>query len=44
LTELFGQRTPTAVAVFVAIMQFASTHHVRRLLRGAFLGMEEVTL
>ena len=44
LTELFGKRTPPPVALFVGAMQFAAAPHVRRLIRGAFAGAEEVTL
>jgi hypothetical protein len=44
LSELFGERTPSAVSVFVGAMQFASTPGVRRFLRGAFAAAEEVTL
>lgn len=44
LTELFGDRTPGAVRLFVGAMQFASAPRVRRALRGAFAGAEEVTL
>jgi len=44
LTTLFGSKPPAAVAVFVAAVQFASTPQVRRLLRGAFYGAEEVML
>jgi hypothetical protein len=44
LTELFGDRTPPAVALFVGAMQFASEPWIRRLLRGAFAGAEEMTL
>lgn len=44
LTELFGDRTPGAVRVFVGAMKFASTPRIRRALRGAFAGAEEVTL
>lgn len=44
LTQLFGSRTPTAVAVFVTVMQFASSPSIRRWLRGAYFGLEEVTL
>lgn len=42
LTELFGDRPPAAVALFVGAMQLASAPQVRRLLRGAFPGPEEV--
>jgi len=44
LTELFGERTPAAVRVFVGAMKFASAPRVRRFLQGAFSGPEEVTL
>jgi hypothetical protein len=44
LTELFGDRPPAAVALFVGAMKFASAPQVRRFLRGAFAGAEEVTL
>ena len=36
LTELFGERPPAAVALFVGAMKFASAPLVRRFLRGAF--------
>jgi hypothetical protein len=42
LTELFGQRTPAPVALFVNVLRFASLPRMRRLLRGAFPGAEEV--
>jgi len=44
LTQLFGERPPAAVALFVGAMKFASAPRVRRFLRGAFAGPEEVTL
>ncbi|HTW66449.1 MAG TPA: hypothetical protein VME17_17625 [Bryobacteraceae bacterium] len=44
LTELFGRRTPVPVALFVGAMQIAAAPRVRRILRGAFTGVEEVTL
>jgi hypothetical protein len=44
LTQLFGERPPAAVALFVGAMQFASLPRVRRFLRGAFATPEEVTL
>jgi len=44
LTELFGERTPVPVTVFVGAMQLAAAPRVRRLIRGAFAGAEEVTL
>ncbi len=44
LTELFGDRPPAPVALFVGAMQFAAVPRVRRFLRGAFAGAEEVTL
>jgi hypothetical protein len=44
LTELFGERPPAAVALFVGAMKFASAPLVRRFLRGAFTRPEEVTL
>ena len=44
LTQLFGERPPAAVALFVGAMQFASLPRVRRFLRGAFASPEEVTL
>ena len=44
LTQLFGERPPAAVALFVGAMQFASLPRVRRFLRGAFAAPEEVTL
>lgn len=44
LTELFGQRTPAAVSLFVGAMKFASEPRIRRILRGAFAGPEEVRL
>jgi hypothetical protein len=44
LTELFGERTPAPVAFFVGAMQLAAAPRVRRLIRGAFAGAEEVRL
>jgi hypothetical protein len=44
LTELFGDRTPGAVKLFVGAMQLAAEPRVQRLLRGAFASPEEVTL
>ncbi len=44
LTELFGDRTPGAVRLFVRAMQFAAEPRVQRFLRGAFASLEEVTL
>lgn len=44
LTQLFGERPPAAVALFVGAMKFASEPRVSRLLRGAFASPEEVTL
>lgn len=44
LTELFGERTPAPVAIFVGAMQFAGAAPIRRVLRGMFMGAEEVTL
>jgi len=44
LTELFGERMPAAVSVFVGAIKFASAPRMRRILRGAFAGAEEVTL
>jgi hypothetical protein len=44
LTELFGERPPAAVALFVSAMKFASEPAVTRFLRGAFAAPEEVTL
>jgi len=44
LTELFGQRPPAAVALFVGAMKFAAAPPVRRFLREAFANPEEVTL
>jgi hypothetical protein len=44
LTELFGERTPPAVSLFVGAMRFAGEPWIRRLLRGAFIGAEEMTL
>jgi hypothetical protein len=44
LTELFGDRTPAPVRLFVGAMQFAAAPRFRRILRGAFSGAEEVTL
>ena len=44
LTELFGSKTPGAVRLFVGAVQFASEPRIRRALRGAFAGGEEVTL
>ena len=44
LTELFGERSPAAVALFVGAVKFAATPHIRRFLRGAFAHPEEVTL
>ncbi|HEX5226766.1 MAG TPA: hypothetical protein VFW44_03615 [Bryobacteraceae bacterium] len=44
LTELFGDKTPGAVRLFVGAVQFASEPRIRRVLRGAFAGAEEVTL
>ena len=44
LTELFGERTPAPVALFVGALQFAGEPRVRRFLRGAFSGAQEVTL
>ena len=44
LTELFGDRTPGAVRLFVGAMRFAAEPRIRRFLRGAFAAPEEVTL
>lgn len=44
LTKLFAGGPPAAVAVFVGAMKFASAPRLRRLLRGAFAGVEEVSL
>jgi hypothetical protein len=44
LTEAFADRTPAAVNLFVGAMKFASAPRVRRWLREAFAGGEEVTL
>jgi hypothetical protein len=44
LTQLFGDRPPAAVAVFVGAMKFAAAPRVRRFLREAFASPEEVTL
>jgi hypothetical protein len=44
LTQLFGDRTPGAVRLFVGAMQIAAAPGMRRLLRGAFAHPEEVTL
>jgi hypothetical protein len=44
LTQLFGDRAPAAVRLFVGAMQFASAPRMRRLLRGVFASPEEVTL
>jgi hypothetical protein len=44
LTQLFGERPPAAVKVFVGAMQLAAAPRFRRILRGAFSGVEEVTL
>jgi hypothetical protein len=44
LTELFGDRTPGAVILFVRAMKLASAPSMRRFLRGAFAAPEEVTL
>jgi len=44
LTQLFGERTPAPVALFVGAMQFAGVPRVRRFLRDAFPGAGEVTL
>jgi hypothetical protein len=44
LTELFGKRPPAPVALFVGAMKFAAAPRVRRFLRGAFAGPEEVAL
>jgi len=44
LTQLFGDRTPGAVRLFVGTMQFAAAPRIRRALREAFAGAEEVTL
>lgn len=44
LTDLFSQRTPAAISVFVSVMQFCGAPHVRRLLRGSLLGFQEVGL
>lgn len=44
LTELFGDRTPAAIKLFVGALKFASAPRFRRWLRGAFAGAEEVTL
>lgn len=44
LTELFGERTPAPVALFVGAMRFAAVPRVRRFLRDAFAGAGEVTL
>lgn len=44
LTELFGSKTPGAVRLFVGAVQFASEPRIRRALRGAFAGAEEVIL
>jgi hypothetical protein len=44
LTESFGERTPAVIAFFVGAMKFASAPRMRRFLRGAFAGAEEVSL
>lgn len=44
LTQLFGDRTPGAVRLFVTAMQLAAEPRVQRFLRGAFASPEEVTL
>jgi hypothetical protein len=44
LTDLFGSKPPVPVAAFVGALQFASTPWIRKLLRGASQGGEEVTL
>jgi hypothetical protein len=44
LTELFGDRTPGAVQLFVGVMKFAAAPRIQRFLRGAFANPEEVTL
>lgn len=44
LTQLFGDRPPAAVSLFVNAMKFAAAPGFRKLLRGAFSGAEEVTL
>lgn len=44
LTESFGEDPPAAVALFVGAMKFVAAPHMRRFLRGAFAGPEEVAL
>ena len=44
LTELFGGGVPLPIAVFVKALHFAGDPHIRRMLRGAFPGVEEVRL
>ncbi len=44
MTELFGDRMPAAVRLFVGAVQLASAPHFRRALRGVFASPEEVTL
>jgi len=44
MTELFGDRMPAAVNLFVGAVHLASAPHFRRALRGIFAGPEEVTL
>jgi hypothetical protein len=44
MRELFGDRMPVAVAVFVGAVHLASAPGFRRALRGAFASPEEVTL
>ncbi|MGA2878188.1 MAG: hypothetical protein ABSG13_04495 [Bryobacteraceae bacterium] len=44
LTDLFGERPPAAVALFVGAMKFAAAPPVRRFLREAFAKPEEVAL
>lgn len=44
LTELFGERTPAPVRLFVGAMRFAAVPRVRRFLSDTFAGAGEVTL
>ena len=43
LTELFGSGLPFSVALFLSAVQFVSAPHVRRFMRGAFPGEEEIS-
>jgi hypothetical protein len=44
LAELWGERPPAAVGIFVGVLQFASTPRLKQALRFAFSAREEVAL